>query len=316
MKKVRSFFSFLNVFISEKAIPFLLLYYFLLPILLKLPVLLFIIFIALYLFLVVVKRFNKDSIVYQYIRNIHFSTIVYLFLALALSIQSSLWLLFLTIVFILVPLKIKERLEKSRLNMVTAILSKLYVELVFFYLALLTFIYGSTVFVQFLETKSLYFNVQKIGETLIVLSIVLLMIITFRIIFVLLKEILISSKRFLFSRVSMIMLVSLLIFIILVPPLSFSIIYDLFATVYEFPRSSYWDLIYFSFALQYVVPMYADLEVFQLTAYLNIEAVGRVVQFSHIVFSKVIDFIILASVIGLVIKLVISRGQESRSLKG
>ena len=90
--------------------------------------------------------------------------------------------------------------------------------------------------------------------------------------------------------------VILIIIVVVAPEMFFAILYGLFATIYHDEIYKYVDLLYFSFAIHYAMPMEAELDVFTLRGILNEDNLGRLIQFLHIASTKVIELTIFASI--------------------
>jgi hypothetical protein len=227
------------------------------------------------------------------------------FLVIIISAKKSLALLFIPIFLFLMPFQIRKFLEPRMNNKFTYIVTYLYSELLFFLLALFSFFNGLIKFINFLSTKGLSEHLLNSLENnyLVILITILLISIFLRILFISLIEMtkflhvqINKEESIKMSLLNKFLFIGLFIIILIAPSISFGLIYDFFTKTYNLGNYNFWDLTYFSFALQYAMPMEASLNVFKLREALNVIPTGRIIQFVHITTTKVIELTILASI--------------------
>jgi hypothetical protein len=295
-------------FFSQTTFPILVALYPLLLILDKFNetyfILLFLIVSALLLFL---NLDIKDQTIDIEPSFINYSAIFYTFLGFSLLNSFKIGLLLLSIAFILFLFQIKKWLKKYNPGEFVTFIVNIYSELLLFLLAILFLISWLDKFIQSLKTStSMSVNtLEKIENhyAIIILAIIIMSIfikVLFEMLFQLTKIYFKHhNKKKDFKRIKImknLSLIGLILMILCAPHVVFGELYNFFATAYRLGEFSLWDRAYFSFCLQYAMPMDAEVPVFNIKRELNSIPMGRIIQFAHISTAKVIEITIFATI--------------------
>lgn len=239
-----------------------------------------------------------------------------LFIGLILHTDHDIKILLLTIICLLIPYQIKKLLIKFKVDKVSYGITTSYLEILFYLFALFSFI-------TYLDKTTKHFlSIGAISEDSykLVVNHYAIMAISLLIVIIFIKSLfnmLIGLIRTFvdFNKVSqskkspklkVFFLVGLIVIISIAPHVYFAVLYDFFIATYELGSYSFWDKAYFSFCLQYAMPMAESLEISKLTTNLNLIPSGRIIQFSHIVSTRVIEITLFASVGNIVYQLISS----------